>query len=126
MRSKKKFQIGLVFSIIGLGLFFYHMVQYIDLIERINVLSILLGGAGIDPSSIILEVFLGFGAIIIGIIYLSSMYSDIKKRESKEPKVFYPQQSDISFQYCQNCGQKNSITNSKFCVKCGDTLFNSI
>jgi len=59
MRSKKKFQIGLVFSIIGLGLFFYHMVQYIDLIERINVLSILLGGAGIDPSSIILEVFLG-------------------------------------------------------------------
>ena len=114
MRSKSKLQVGLVLSIIGLGLFFYHMTQYIDLIERINLLSILFGGEGIDPSSIILEVFLGFGATVIGIIYLSSMYNDIKKRESQEPKIFYSQQSDRSFQYCQNCGQKNVITNSKY------------
>jgi len=126
MRSKSKLQVGLVLSIIGLGLFFYHMVQYIDLIERINVLSILLGGAGIDPLSIILEVFLGFGAIVIGIIYLGSMYNDIKKGQSQEPKVLYSQQSDIPFQYCQNCGQKNNIINSKFCVKCGEVLSNSI
>lgn len=36
MRTKKKLQVGLVLSIIGLGLFLYHMAQYIDLIERIN------------------------------------------------------------------------------------------
>ena len=73
------------------------MAQYIDLIERINLLSILLGSEGNDPSSIILEVFLGFGAIVKGIIYLSSTYNEVKKRESQEPKVFYSQQSDIPF-----------------------------
>ena len=57
MRSKNKLQVGLVLSIIGLGLFLYHMIQYIDLIERINVLSILLGSEGIGSSSIILEGF---------------------------------------------------------------------
>ncbi len=122
MRSKNKLRIGLVFSIIGLVLFIYHMAQYIDLIEKINLLSILLGSGGINSASIILEVFIGFGAIIIGVIYLGSMYNDIKKGESQESKVLYPPQSNIPFQYCQNCGHRINITNAKFCLKCGDSL----
>ena len=39
MRSKKKLQAGLVFSIIGLGLFLYHMAQYIDLITTKKTLE---------------------------------------------------------------------------------------
>ena len=32
------------------------------------------------------------------------------------------QESKVVGNYCQNCGQKNTIPNSKFCVNCGDNL----
>lgn len=118
MNSIKKLQVGIFLSIIGLGLLFYHIVQYLLLIERINLLFILFGGGGIDSSFIILEIFLGFGAIILGIIYLGSMYSDIKKERSLKPLIIQAQQLN----YCQNCGQKITIPNTKFCVNCGDNL----
>ena len=115
MKNNQKFIIGIILTIIGLGLLLFHMIQYIDLIERINVLALLLGGEGIDSASIILEIFLGFFVILLGVFFLGSLYK--KEIITQEPKDILAQRTH----YCQNCG-KEIISNAKFCRKCGHDI----
>ncbi|HEC41190.1 MAG TPA: hypothetical protein ENI29_23295, partial [bacterium] len=56
---------GIFLLVIGLLFLGYHMIQYIELIERINLLLALFGSS-IDTKGIIMEVSVGFLITVAG------------------------------------------------------------
>lgn len=73
------------------------------------------------------------GPIIVGVIVVGIVGVIVYSQVNKKKKIRQNLENSKAVQknrihpttqetYCQNCGQKNTIPNSNFCVNCGDNL----
>lgn len=88
------------------------MIQYIELIERINLLLALFGSS-IDTKGIIMEVSVGFLITVAGFMLLIPEKKSIVQ-EKKTPKIIY----------CSECGADILDKTRMFCSKCGAKIIN--
>ncbi len=84
------------------------------------------------PIQIIVPIIVG--VILVVVVIGGIVYSQINKKKKIRQNLgnfkavqyrIHPttQENRVVSNYCRNCGQKNIIPNSKFCLKCGQDLW---